>query len=101
VQNALAIDCWATRVLTRKYRLLAVLLIGTWTVREDVDSSEISSWPLPSIEKIKRGQELSSNVPVQEMTPSSLSLLHVERSEYSNTNPPARVKDFDFNRNPE
>jgi hypothetical protein len=28
-------------------------------------------------------------------------LLHVERSEYSNTNPPARVKDFDFNRNPE
>jgi len=68
-------------------------------VREDVDSGEISSWPLPSIENVKRGKKLSSNVPVQEITASALSLQHVETSEYLNTNPPFRVKDFNFNTN--
>ena len=109
VQDAIALDCWGSRVLNNKYHFLAVLANSTWSVCEDVNSCKNRGWLWASIGKGKRDGGLSTNVLKQGMTVSAvvaackkrLLFQHSERGKYFHTNPPAPVGDLIFNTNPQ
>ena len=62
VQDAIALDCWGSRVLNRNIASSLSSSISTWFVCEDVDSCENRGWPWPSIGKGKSEGDLSTNV---------------------------------------